>query len=89
MSWWEQATCLAENAANDLFYPKSYSSSEGLAQIDEALGYCSRCPVRDRCLAEELAKEGTISEKYRYGVRGGKTPAERAALSKSLLTPAA
>lgn len=38
------------------------------------------CPVRELCLSEALAEEGMVGAQFRFLVRGGKTPAERAGL---------
>jgi WhiB family redox-sensing transcriptional regulator len=40
---------------------------------------CRSCPVRVECLADALAEEAEAA--WRYGVRGGLTAGERAALA--------
>jgi len=42
-----------------------------------ARSICSRCPVRDACLDEELRIEGGCNAWGRHGFRGGLTPTER------------
>ncbi|MFD0405517.1 WhiB family transcriptional regulator [Kitasatospora sp. NPDC127116] len=90
MSWGEFATCRAEGVDTELFYPVSYSNATGLKQVAEAREYCDRCPVVAACLQNALDREGKTGVKGRHGIQGGKTPGERAELSKKKrLAPAA
>ncbi|MFE2407025.1 WhiB family transcriptional regulator [Kitasatospora sp. NPDC059408] len=90
MSWRLLATCRIEKAPFGIFYPRSYRDAEGLAKIAAAKSYCHRCPVAEQCLTEALNDEGQADAKNRHGVRGDKTPGERAAINKKRrLAPAA
>ncbi|MGA5820901.1 WhiB family transcriptional regulator [Kitasatospora sp. NPDC094028] len=82
MSWEALATCWVEKADTELFYPVSYSSPEGAAQVEEARGYCLRCPVAAACLRDALDREGSKDAKSRYGIKGGRTPTQRVTLSR-------
>lgn len=70
----------------EIFYPlgldKGYNDTDG---IEIAKQFCATCPVRQECLAEALR----LGE--RWGIWGGLTPAERAALRRhgSALPPVA
>lgn len=48
------------------------------AEIEEAKAECASCLVREDCLEDALAEEGTLTAKARYTIRGGMTPPERA-----------
>ncbi|WP_037802657.1 WhiB family transcriptional regulator [Streptomyces sp. NRRL F-5135] len=52
---------------------------EDAAGMAAAQAVCGWCPVRTECLASALTEEGDAAEAERAGVRGGLTPAERAA----------
>ena len=45
--------------------------------IKYAIGMCSRCPVRDKCL-----EEGMKPENLAYGIWGGTLPGQRIAMAK-------
>jgi hypothetical protein len=76
--WRDQAEC--RGADPTLFYPKermngrrrngSYSASETV-DTQEARQVCLTCPVRGECLGDAL------TQRERFGIRGGLTPAER------------
>ncbi|HET9969823.1 MAG TPA: WhiB family transcriptional regulator [Streptosporangiaceae bacterium] len=51
----------------------------------EAAGICRRCPVRAPCLADALDAEA--GNTFRAGIRGGLTPAERAAAARKQPAP--
>ncbi|MFG3051811.1 WhiB family transcriptional regulator [Kitasatospora sp. NPDC048239] len=63
----------------ELFFPNS-SSGVGLALAEEAKRECHRCPIKDACREEALLREGSSAAKYRYGIWGATTPAERRAI---------
>ena len=42
-----------------------------------ARGICETCPIRDRCLAYAMRREGHGHWTNRHGMWGGKTPDER------------
>lgn len=60
---------ICESVDPELFYPDSPEGERF------AVGLCNLCPLRAQCLADELA----FPESEQFGVRGGKTAAERVA----------
>lgn len=48
---------------------------------DLALALCRECKMRAPCLQVALKAEGSLSARGRYGIFGGKTPAERKKIS--------
>ena len=38
---------------------------------------CASCPVRQTCLTDALAEEGSRHTAYRFGIRGGQTSDDR------------
>lgn len=74
-SWWEYGLCRAWDA--DLFcVPDGVSPSRKRAQEAKAKGICRTCPVRERCLAEAMARG------EQYGVWGGLDTDERRQLER-------
>lgn len=72
--WQEQARCRGNHR---LFFP----AGEGTrATHQKAITICKSCPVRRQCLALAMRAEGGASTESRYGVFGGRTPAQRRAL---------
>lgn len=67
--WRRDAAC--RDADPELFYPVSHAAQAA----EDALAICAVCPVRETCLAEELERGG-----MQWGVRGGRTEAERRAM---------
>ncbi len=53
--------------------------SELPSAYDQARRICGDCPVRAACLAEASAAESDGPGALRFGMYGGRTPAERAA----------
>lgn len=80
-SWQNRASCDEGNGANLAeFYPGSaHVQGEAVAQAEAetARRYCARCPVRRDCLITALHRKET------YGVWGGTTPKQRAAMLKT------
>ena len=72
--WRTQAACLGHDP--ELFFPQP-ADREG---EDEAIAICRRCPVEADCLAEAMDAETYRPTSGRYGIWGGKTPAERYAM---------
>ncbi|MFI5635069.1 WhiB family transcriptional regulator [Streptomyces sp. NPDC051664] len=68
----------------DLFYPEASDASAARPSAEErqALAVCAGCPVRDWCLAREMA-ECTVTSRV-VGVRGGLRQADRRALLLAL-----
>lgn len=74
--WAARAACVGERAA--LFYPPVVSEPRGdrRRREAEAKAICDDCAVRSECL------DHAIEHDERYGVWGGLTGRERAALSR-------
>ena len=71
--WHLAAACTSVDP--EIFYPLDLApDSAGVAAAKEI---CAVCPVRAECLADVMAAEDPAR---RWGVSGGTTPAERAAL---------
>lgn len=51
----------------------------------KAKALCAGCPVKRECLMDALEFEGDLVARSRWLIRGGKTPEQRATLSKYLL----
>jgi hypothetical protein len=73
----------------ELWFPPSFTSAEGIAQVETATLICSACPARTRCLEEILTAEGGSSVHYRYGIYAGYTPDERFGIHRSRVRRAA
>lgn len=72
--WIAQAECATVDP--DLMFP---AIGDKHAYRD-ARSVCAACPVIKQCLEDAMAIEGTAGKTNRHGVRGGKSPAERADL---------
>lgn len=72
--WRDDAACIGKAA---LFLPRKEFGPEANARIDAAKMICERCPVKDACLTDAMATEGTFDARSRAAVRGGLTPDER------------
>ena len=70
VSWLELAACRGKPIE---WWYRTDELGQGVA-----LAICRRCPVRRSCLADALDQESECA--YRYGVRGGRTATQRAAL---------
>lgn len=71
--WWSLAAC--RRVDPEIFYPLDLDPrSDG---VRAARRVCTGCPVLPECLADVLDSEDPAR---RWGVIGGTTPAERAAL---------
>jgi hypothetical protein len=70
--WMAQGRCVG----NLMLYDESVGLKTG-----EAAARCAGCPVIEQCLTSALAEEGNLSAGSRYGIRGGLSPKERAALT--------
>ncbi|AZM91463.1 WhiB family transcriptional regulator [Streptomyces sp. W1SF4] len=71
-SWADSAACATVDP--ELMYP----GPGNLPAYKEARRICADCPVQAECLADAMAYEGNATKKYRYGIRAGLSPAERA-----------
>jgi WhiB family redox-sensing transcriptional regulator len=63
----------------DLFFPDSYTSGPGAAQVEEAKAVCRGCHALRACHEEALADPHDVSHGA-HGIRAALTPAERRAL---------
>ena len=79
--WREAAACVDEDP--DLFFPATSNGADGAWVIPRRI--CNGCPVQAACLDDVMADEGLyLSTAYRYGMRGGLTPADRRVLGQKL-----
>jgi WhiB family redox-sensing transcriptional regulator len=72
--WQNAAACLGEDVA--LFFPAGHGG-EFTVQINKAKAICRGCPVREACLRDALHRP------ERYGIWGGLTEHELAALRRN------
>ncbi len=84
--WQERAAC--RDVDLEVFFPNLEPGrkigDQVSAKVARAKAFCGDCPVSSQCLGMALAAEGDSSESRRYGIFGGLTPAERAALRPNL-----
>lgn len=59
----------------DAWFPEIGQNADHLRAI------CARCPGRQQCLDEAMRMEGSVGHTSRFGVWGGMTPVERAAMA--------
>ncbi|MCX5197190.1 WhiB family transcriptional regulator [Streptomyces sp. NBC_00249] len=71
-NWAASAKCATVDP--EVMYP---GPNDGAA-YKTARDLCDVCPVLAECFADVMAYEGNATAKYRYGIRAGLTPAERA-----------
>jgi hypothetical protein len=74
-------------------YPLCAGEDPALWQPDEgvyskkaekvAKDICQECDIRNQCLATALQNEGALTSRWRFGIWGGMTPAERYRLYKA------
>lgn len=78
--WLDHAACAGDPDLFDLFEvaAESYAKDSGPV-VGAARAVCAECPVSDECLQDALESEDR-DHQYRWGVRGGLTPRERAAV---------
>ena len=74
--WTENGACLGERELFDLTH-----DSRSAVLAGKATSFCVVCPVVAICLAQALRREHGLCASNRYGVVGGKTPTERAAMA--------
>lgn len=68
MRWWERAACT--DLPTDLFFGGAQDHNDRAG----AVRVCQSCPVRNECLADELA---TLGDDEPRGVRAAMTAPER------------
>jgi WhiB family transcriptional regulator, redox-sensing transcriptional regulator len=56
--------------------------AEKASAMAEAARACRSCPAREACLRTALAWESGLGARYRFGIWGGLTPRQRAALAE-------
>ena len=78
MSWREHAACRAH--PSEMWFPDDLPTAMKNRVTRDAKAICDICPVRAECLDEARDIEGGSNGRGRYGIRGGLTPMERAAL---------
>ena len=81
--WRDSANC--QGLPTDMFYPEQGAGMA--ARFRAAKAVCEDCPVRQACLDDALAEEGTASRQHRWGIRGGLTNAERELLAVPTRAP--
>ena len=74
MTTMSQARCLGDDT--EKWFTEDPDAERELLRI------CSDCPVRQTCLNEQLAFEGSSGRSNRYGVFGGLTPTQRWKLAR-------
>lgn len=70
--WRSQAVCAGLKKPDAMFPDPGNKPA-----VDVARAVCSICPVATACLEDALAEEGGRNKGNRFGVRGGKSPAQR------------
>lgn len=78
--WHLDAACVGVDP--EVFYPLDLAP--GSASVAAAKRVCAVCPVRAECLADVMAAEDPAR---RWGISGGTTPAERAAIFAAQRAP--
>lgn len=85
-TWYERAVCRGADDQMSLFFEQVLIDGTKVrtdhAHTAVRQQFCARCPVRRQCLSTALQMEQSSSTKYRFGVWGGLTPAQRHSLEK-------
>lgn len=81
MNWRDYAACIGVPTE---FYFVDTKGSDGGSETRMARRICTSCPVRRQCLDAALYAERNVSEKLRFGIRGGLPPRKRAELWREL-----
>ena len=76
--WADDAACI--DLPTDLFFQPDGSRIADDVYYGVPRRVCVGCPVRESCLDAAMVEESGGSD-YRYGMRGGMTPRERARLA--------
>jgi hypothetical protein len=78
--WRQRARCAQPGVNPDAWYPLVYAlSGRDTADVRAVRQACHACPVMLECLAKSVREEGASSAAFRYGMKGGARPDERAA----------
>lgn len=75
--WKDKAACAGTDM--QIWFPEDLSGPWRPISRARAQAVCGWCPVRADCLREAMGRE---ADRERYGIWGGLTPKERAALAK-------
>lgn len=82
--WSHRAACAGVDPTLTLFFDAVLTNGTTVRANNDHLtvreDYCVKCPVRRECLTDAMEVEGTTSGKYRFGIWGGLTPAQRVSL---------
>lgn len=78
MSWWEDASCREFDPS--IWEPDDLPTAARNQVTRQAKAICATCPVAVACLQKAREEEGGTNERGRWGIRGGLTASERAAL---------
>jgi hypothetical protein len=84
--WTAQARCIPDPTLELHERKRIHALYDEIARITrpgEAASACEGCPVVAQCLAAAMDEEKGLSAHYRHGIRGGKSPKERALLEFS------
>lgn len=82
-AWMSRGKCAVRHADSSAYLRwDEVSSSKAEQAAKDAAIICSGCPVKELCLSAALAAEGDVTARHRYGIYGGKTPAQRAQIAK-------
>lgn len=65
----------------ELWYPPGMRVAEQREQARQAADICLSCPIQAECLEWALVAEAGLTARERYGIAGGMTPNQRAALA--------
>jgi len=76
LAWFDDAVC--KGMDGNIFFPDTPTGISTKGIFVDAQAVCKGCSVKKQCLA--FAMEAEEFEQRRYGVWGGKTPAERSVL---------
>lgn len=74
INWRERASCRGVDP--EIFFPvgEAWTGKRNEARAEVALAICARCPVREACQADALARGDA------WAVLGGTLPAQRRAI---------
>lgn len=85
--WRDAAACV--DTSTSVFFEDIWRPTGGMSKAALAVArkMCDNCPVRQQCLVEELQIEGNTAPQFRFGLRGGLTPAQRSSLRRRPIDP--
>lgn len=74
---WASALCAQVPVTGD--WDPWYPDKDNGCKYTEARKFCAECPLAEMCLAAAMEEEAGLAYWLRFGMRGGRTPAQRAA----------